>query len=567
MRKFEIYRRQLLNEIDESVDDKKTLKGLLRKNVYDIEVLTDVFEAMRLVYKVDEQQARRVNDFIKHLTIVQSTNEALSLAERDKFYNLEEKSLFFASRYDFDSYLMYLEWDRPADKKFYMPRRKQLSTIVKDLQDLEDGKINFLAISLPPRVGKSTTGIMFMAWQMGKYPDKANLMSGHSNPLTEGFYKELLSIISDPQYRWGSVFYDRRIIGTSAQYSQIDIAAAGDDRKVMRRFPTVTCRSIEGTLTGAVEVANILYCDDLIRDLEEAISAERKEKKYNDYLNTLKDRKLDGAKELHIGTRWAPDDVIGRIEKQYENDPTYRFRVMPALNENDESNFDYAFGKGFSTAYYIDMRNSLDTADWWAKYMGKPYVREGLLFPPDELRYYNGVLPDGEPDMILSHCDVAWGGGDSLAMPIGYVYGEDIYIHDVVFNRGDKTVTRPIVVGKLAKHKPHKGHFEANNGGDEYCDRVDLELRKRGIRLNLTYSKAPSNMSKMARIVQVAPEIKKMYFRSEKCRDKEYKGFMRELTTFVQGGKNKHDDAPDSLAGLVNLLHGGVRVAIEKRTF
>ena len=246
MRKFEIYRRQLLNEIDESVDDKKTLKGLLRKNVYDIEVLTDVFEAMRLVYKVDEQQARRVNDFIKHLTIVQSTNEALSLAERDKFYNLEEKSLFFASRYDFDSYLMYLEWDRPADKKFYMPRRKQLSTIVKDLQDLEDGKINFLAISLPPRVGKSTTGIMFMAWQMGKYPDKANLMSGHSNPLTEGFYKELLSIISDPQYRWGSVFYDRRIIGTSAQYSQIDIAAAGDDRKSKVLLRVQALRNADG---------------------------------------------------------------------------------------------------------------------------------------------------------------------------------------------------------------------------------------------------------------------------------------------------------------------------------
>ena len=32
---------------------------------------------------------------------------------------------------------------------------------------------------------------------------------------------------------------------------------------------------------------------------------------------------------------------------------------------------------------------------------------------------------------------------------------------------------------------------------------------------------------------------------------------MLELTTFVQEGKNKHDDAPDSLAGLVNLLHGG----------
>ena len=72
-----------------------------------------------------------------------------------------------------------------------------------------------------------------------------------------------------------------------------------------------------------------------------------------------------------------------------------------------------------------------------------------MLFPEEELLYYNGVLPDGEPDRKVSVCDVAWGGGDSLSMPICYVYGEDGYVVDVVFNNGDKEVTRPIVIGKL----------------------------------------------------------------------------------------------------------------------
>ena len=87
--------------------------------------------------------------------------------------------------------------------------------------------------------------------------------------------------------------------------------------------------------------------------------------------------------------------------------------------------------------------------------MGNPYIREGLLFPADELRYYNGTLPDGEPARKLAVVDTAWGGGDSLCMPIADVYGEDVYIADVEFNNGDKTVTRPAVIGKLKKHHPH----------------------------------------------------------------------------------------------------------------
>ena len=331
----------------------------------------------------------------------------------------------------------------------------------------------------------------------------------------------------------------------------------------------MTCRSISGALTGAVEIGTggILYCDDLIEDLEESLNPLRLQAKYDAYLNQLKDRKKLGAKELMVGTRWNVLDPLGRIQSQYEGNERYKFRVIPALNEDGESNFNYQYGLGFDTAYYMDMKNSIDDATWCAKYMGNPYIREGLLFPESELLTYNGVLPDGEPEKIAV-CDVAWGGGDSLSMPILYKYGDDVYVHDVVFNTGDKFVTYPVVIGRLKLHLPHKARFEANNGGHEYADNVDKELRKDGIHINVISKKAPSNQSKLARIIQFAPDIKKFYFLGEKYRSKEYRKFMDEVTTFVQTGKNTHDDACDSLAMAADeIFHGVSKVEVFKRPF
>ena len=410
----------------------------------------------------------------------------------------------------------------------------------------------------------STLCIFFMTFVMGHRPDVASVMSGHSDKLTDGFYREILSILSDGEtYQWGAVFPGLQVVANSAKNETIDL-------NTIKRFPTMTCRSVSGTLTGAVEIGTggVLYCDDLIADLEESLNPIRLQNKYDAYLNQLKDRKKLGALELMVGTRWNVFDPLGRIQQQYADNPRYRFHVIPALNENDESNFNYKYDLGFDTEYYHDMRDSIDGATWWAKYMGQPYIREGLLFPADELLYYNGVLPDGEPDRIVAVCDTAWGGGDSLSLPIAYQYGEDVYIQDVVFNNGDKEVTRPEVVAKLKKHRPHMVRFEANNGGDEYKDKVDELLKADGIRINLSAKKAPTTQSKLARIIQYAPEIKRFYFLDEKSRDREYRAFMQELTMFVQTGKNPHDDAPDSLGMLVDFMDKGQKVAsVYRRPF
>lgn len=532
----------------------------IEKDPLNLQLYNDCFDGIKILYKTDKERCFEFNRRLRQkCSAVKKQSRDWDFIEgieeiRKESYHLEAKDVF-------DSYLIYLEWNRPANKKFYLPRRRVLKTLVQDLQDLADHKIKFLGISLPPRVGKSTLCIMFMTWIIGKLPDVANVMSGHSDKLTDGFYREILSIITDPvTYLWQEVFSGVKLVNTSAKNETIDL-----ERE--KRFPTMTCRSIGGTLTGAVEIGEggVLYSDDLIEDLEESLNPDRLQAKYDAYLNQLKDRKKDNSLELMVGTRWNVLDPLGRIQDQYEGDPNYRFRVIPALNENDESNFDYDFGVGFSTEYYHDMRNSIDDATWWAKYMGQPYVREGLLFPQAELNYYNGVLPDGDA-VKKAVCDVAWGGGDSLSMPFAYIYGDAVYIHDVIFNNGDKEVTYPIVVGRTKRHLPHTERFEANNGGAEYADKIDELLRKDGVHINIYSRRAPNNQSKLARIIQYAPDIRKFYFIAPKHQSKEYKKFMAEVTTFVQTGKNAHDDACDSLAQLADeLYHGVAEVKVFRR--
>ena len=536
----------------------------VEKGQHDAKLLEDYFAAARMYgEKATRRDACRFSTRVRFWA-QKALSSAVTAAEATQLYDLIGRTYLFEAQDLFDSYCIALEWNRPREKRFYQPRRRVLRVVANDMQDLNDGKLDFLGVSLPPRVGKSTLSIMFMTWRMGKYPDSANVMSGHSDKLTDGFFSEVLSILTDSEtYRWNAIFPGIKMADKSAKNETVDL-----NRK--KRFPTLTCRSVGGTLTGAVEVGEngILYTDDLIEDLEESLNPLRLESKYNAYLNQLKDRKKAGARELMIGTRWCVLDPLGRIGTQYADNPRYRFRVIPAVDGEGHSNFQYDYGVGFDDAYYADMKESIDDATWCAKYMGSPYVREGLLFPTDELQYFNGVLPDGEPDRKVMTLDIAWGGGDSTAAPIAYVYDDVAYIVDVVFNNGDKTVTKPEVCEKIARWLPNTVRGEANAGGDEYCDSIDRMLRKRGVHVNIRTQRAPTSMSKLGRIIQYAPDIKQFYFLDEKHQNKEYRAFMAELTTFTQNGKNLHDDAPDCLASLADeLTHGLARVTVMKRKF
>ena len=380
-----------------------------------------------------------------------------------------------------------------------------------------------------------------------------NAMGGHSGILAKGFYKEFLNLITSAEYCYSEIFPNVTLESKSADEFTINLNTPD-------RFATLTCRGIDGTWTGAVDISvgAYLYVDDLIRDRTESLSPIRLENRYQDYLNVMVDRKNDGAKELMVGTRWNIMDPLGRNEERLKNNPKARFRKIPALNEKDESNFNYKYGAGFSTQYYRDLRERLDKNEWMAKYQQRPFVREGLLFPEDELNFYNGVLPDGEY-ITVAACDPSFGGEDSLSMPIGKIRKDDfnspIYITDWLFTHGNKDVTVPLIVSKAMQNEVTRLQIEANNGGRLFADFVDEKFKEREYRIAITTPLASNKMAKTEKILLYSADIKrKCYFLDAKYRGEDYKKAMDEMEMYTQTGKNPHDDSVDSLVQLIQLI-------------
>lgn len=483
-------------------------------------------------------------------------------------YDLVNKyyELLKLESYDlFESFMYYMEKNRHWKKRFYQPRAKTLCIVANDLQTLEDNPIKFQGVSQPSRSGKSTIGILFLAWIAMKRPNSHSAMGGHSGILAKGFYKELLNMMKSPEYCYQELFfywhpeYKDKPFPTDKSFEDFTITLGDPDR-----FATITCRGIDGTWTGAVDVSRdgYLYVDDLVRDREHSLSPARMENTFQEYLNKMVDRKNDGAKELMVGTLWNVLDPLERIRVQYENNPEYRFRKIPALNENDESNFDYEIN-GFSTQYYREMREKLDNAEWMAKFQQMPYVREGLLFPSDECRYFDGTLPD-EECKIWAVCDPAFGGADSLSMPIVMDFGDkDKRIPAWVHKKGTQAVTVPKVVDAIAKFGVTELHIEQNSGGKLLSDSIKAEMERRDVRhcIIIPYY-ASTKMPKAEKIKGYSDWIKENLlflmpnsayegvtdgvFRYK--RDEDYQTAMDELHMYTSEGKNLHDDSPDVLS-------------------
>lgn len=483
-------------------------------------------------------------------------------------YDLVHRTYLYGGRLNFDDYMIACEWNREPKARFWLPRRRVLEErhhIASRIQAfLDDQNALYLGISLPPGTGKSTLIKFLQAYVAGKWPTSANMYVSFSDGMIKMMHDAVRSILTDrSEYCHNDIFPENGDPEVSAEYKTISYRKAGD-------FPTIGMVSLGGSVTGRTRANKFLITDDLVKNKEEARSPERLEKLWQDYTATLTTRMIgDGVKQIQLGTRWSAYDPIGRMEDAHLDDQRYQFIAIPVWDEHERSNFEYDHPDRYTAEKIRDIKSTIDSADFECLYMQHGVEKEGLAFPADGLKYYNGVLPDGEPDNIVFVNDVAWGGGDSLSMPVAYIYGGDVYIHDWVFDRRDKSKTKPRVVAKILQHKVRMGQTEANNGGEEYSDDVHRMLRQEyGYSINMTCKRAPTSVSKLVRIEQYAPNIRSFYFLEGSARDEDYTKAMQELTGFSFTTKNPHDDAPDSLAMLAEYLTGGIKsVQIGKRPF
>lgn len=541
---------------------RELVERAFRRDLSDPSALSDAFDSLRLLEPENFKLAHERNKEIRRLSAKYAKEQ-----NSFKMFDLNKRSLLFDAPYDFDAHCRYIEWNREPSKRFYLPRRKQLYKVASALQKLADNELDLLAISLPPGVGKTTLALFFLTWLGGRNPEKPILGGSHSNAFLRGVYDECLRIM-DPQgdYLWHDVFPTVQVVKTNAQDMMLDL---GTDSKKGKRFATLEFSSVGSGNAGKVRAENLLYCDDLVDGLESALSKERMDKLWNLYATDLRQRKIGNCKELHIATRWSIHDVIGRLEQSYGESRRAEFIVIPALDENDESNFDYGNHAGFTTAFYHEQREVMDDTSWRALYMNQPIEREGQLYSEDELRRYF-ELPDRKPDAILFVCDTKDKGTDYCVMPICYQYGNDFYCEDVVCDNSNPEVVEARLVSKLLQHKAQMGQFESNSAGGKIAEKVQKEVKESGGIAKITTKY--TTQGKETKIIVNSPWVKeRVLFKDNSIikKDKEYRRMLNFLCGYTMAGKNKHDDVPDALAMFAEYVQQleGNKVEVFRRPF
>lgn len=528
------------------------VKRYIKAHPQEAEAYEDWFEMARA-----ENDTDVCKDILKGVSKLVSS-PYVPIEERYRGHDLMKKlNLMLAPLY-FHHYCLYLEWNREPKRRFYQPRMKQLYPLTNALQELEEDKLDLLCISMPPGVGKTTLALFYLTWIGGKHPEMQILEASHNTDFLRGCYDEINRIVDpDGEYLYNDVFPNSPKTTTNAKDLRIDL-------KTDKRFQTFEFTSVGSGNAGKVRATRLLYCDDLVDGRETAVNPVQLEKLWNLYTTDLRQRKQgDACKELHIATRWSVHDVIGRLEREYGSNPRARFITMPALDENDKSNFDYPYGLGFTTEMYHQQRAIMDSLDWNALYMNEPIEREGLLYEKDQLMRFID-LPDIDPDAVWAVCDTKDKGDDYFCMPILYQYNDNFYLGDVVYDNNLPEVAIPRLAKALVRNGVKQCRFESNSAGGRIATEVDAMVKSYGGITNITTKYTTAN--KETKIIVNSDFIKKnVYFLDDSKQSKEYRTFMNDLCSYTHVGKNRHDDAPDAMAMFVDFISSGIANKLELR--
>lgn len=540
-----------------------SIRAVIDRRPGDNGAYSDLFSLCREWETEDFSAAHKVNKELLALSADQVVRGGGA-----KFYEQWRRCLLFEAPHDFDSFMTYIELDRKPEKRFYAPRKHYLRPMVQGFQDVLDGKLRLLTISMPKRAGKSQTGINFVNMISGKFPDRSTLMEGTGDDLVKSFYNGCLEYLTVPnEYLFYDVFPDARLVQTNADTKTVNL-------KSKSRFPTIMCRSIDARQVGLSEATNVLYLDDCVEGREEAKNRQRLDDKWEVISGDIMGRAIEGTPMVFTGTRYSLYDPIGRVQEHAQREGwAWRAIEIPALDlVTDESNYEYEREgkKVFTTAYFREQRELLSAEQFESEFQQQPFEAKGLLFNKDELNYFFDLPKDRDPDTIIAVGDTAESGSDSTSMPVAKIYGSDVYIVDVVFDDSPAEVTKPECAKCLIENKVASAVFESNNAGQYYARDVDQIIRERGYSVGIRTKRTISN--KQTRIEFASDNIKKnFYFKhpSTYKRGSQYWNFMKEVTTYTRSGKVPHDDAPDSLSLLENeirMLSGG-KVEVFKRPY
>lgn len=274
------------------------------------------------------------------------------------------------------------------------------------LMKAEAGELMTLIISLPPGAAKSTYGSRsFVQWYMGRNPDKRFLAAGHSQKWAEDeFSKPNRNMIDSEAYRlmFPDVFLNP--FEKSASFWRLEGWRG-----------SYTCRGAGSGVSGVR--ANIIGADDLFRKAEDALSETIRENVWRWWTADLMSRRLPGAPQILIMTRWHSDDPAGKIEKLSKENPRAIPQPCKIINIPAEALIDDPLGReegewlwckdtqsdGFYSAeHYETLRATMPAGLWSALYLGVPLDTQGEHVSEDDFQRYK------KPPMNKKNAPIEW---------------------------------------------------------------------------------------------------------------------------------------------------------------
>ena len=410
------------------------------------------------------------------------------------------------------------------DKDFFL-KRKFLRKVAKAFQKIEEGEINSLSVSIPPRGGKSYITSLFCAWTLGRNPTESVMRNTCTGTLYQKFSYDVRQIVKSDKF--AMVFPDVELSGDKAnlqgwntnQSRQVGYFGAG----------------VGGTIIG-FGATKLAITDDLYRGIEDALSDVTNDRVLQWKEGTHDSRLERNCKSIDIGTRWSTNDVIGKNFQDGNYDMSI---VIPALDENDETFCDDVM----STEQYHNTRKKINPDIWSAEYMQEPVDLKGRLF--SNLNFIDEVdfeMIKGRSAGSIAYIDVSDAGKDFTAMAIACIIDQKVYIVDYLFNKQNTDVTIPACANMLNKYRTNYCRVESNSMGAMFARTLQRQTRTRILQVHNT-------QNKITRIIMQSATISNSFIFVKKDTN-DYHQFMSNLLGFSKEGGNKHDDGADCLAGL-----------------
>ena len=413
----------------------------------------------------------------------------------------------------------------------FFKSRPFLKEIAQAFQDIADGKINTLSVSLPPRAGKSYITTLFCAWVLGKYPTESVMRNTCTARLARKLSYDAREVVSGEKFQ--AVFPEVKL-------SQ-DKSAVDGWNVVQSKNVGYFGQGVGGTIIG-FGASKLAITDDLFKSMEDAMSETVRDKTHS-WKHATHDSRLEkGCSQIDIGTRWVRDDIIGINSSEGRYDKEI---IVPALID----------GKSFcenvqTTEKFLEMKERMPDEIWQAEYMQQPVDVEGRIF--ENLRTFTDVeFVKKNSEGCLSYIDVADEGGDFLAMAVGHLIGKDIYITDVVFTKGNTDVTIPMCADILNREQPRYTRVETNGMGALFVKMLRGHVKSTIVGMS-------NSTNKTTRIFMNSAFVKNnMLFLDENKGT--HAQFIQALGQYSHEGKNKNDDAPDCITGLAMFFQTSFR--------